>query len=181
MIETQVNVQATVTVSADSRQLRIERLTKLGLVTIFGVTTLIAAQYPINLGVLDYVLLVFVAARMGRLISFEKVFEPFRHSLVAIYPHPHEGDYTDPRYPDGWKHAVGDLISCTTCSSTWAIMALMNIGLVAFPLPTMRLIQIMAVVSGGELLQQLIEFFGWGGAAFRHETGKPYPRQGDKE
>ncbi len=146
-----------------------ERISKLALLALFLVTVFLASQHPLNLNPFDYLVLGLAATRMGRIIAFEHIFEPFRAPLAVTKKHEYAGDYTDAKYDTGWKHSIGCLITCPTCASTWAIL-LTVVGLIVAHDVTWLLVSILAIVSVGEIGNSLIEFLCWGSEKSRRES-----------
>lgn len=108
--------------------------------------------------------------RLGRLISYDKVFEPYRAPFTKTVPDASgEGDTVEPK-GRGVQAAIGDLICCPICSGTWVAAALVY-GLNLFPNVTRLFISIMSAVGAAELLNAATEALQWNGQLAREQAG----------
>ena len=118
----------------------------------------------------DFVLLALSAFRMGRLMSYDLVFRPIREPVTETVPNPDgNGERVVPE-GTGLRHAVGDLVSCPTCSGTWAAAGLVY-ALRIFPGPARAFMAIMAAAGAAELLDGAYEMLNWSGNAARKQAG----------
>ncbi len=147
-----------------------ERGAKLILLPIFMGVAGWVSQNPLNLSVGQFALLTLATIRLGRMIAFEEIFEPLRAPFAKVVKHPYAGSYTDAKYESGWRKSIGSLLTCPTCSSTWA-MLLVFVGLNLSPELTWTLVKLLALVSAGEVIGSVIEFLCWGSDAFRKHSG----------
>ncbi len=114
--------------------------------------------------------LAFAVYRIGRMISYDKVFETYRMYFVEVVPDPTgEGDTTQARGV-GVRRALGDLICCPICAGTWVAGALM-VGLVVLQDFTLLAINIFSIVGVAELLNAATEFLQWLGQWGRESAG----------
>ncbi len=118
----------------------------------------------------DFALLGLSAYRMGRLIAFDRVTEPYRAPFTQTVPDSTgAGDTVEPK-GTGWRRAVGELISCPICAGTW-IAAGLTYGLELAPRPTRVLMTVMGAIGLGELFHSLTEALGWVGQLAREQAG----------
>lgn len=118
----------------------------------------------------EFLMLAFSAFRMGRMISYDLVMRPVREPVTATVPNPDGTGEMVVAEGRGLRHAVGDLVSCPTCSGTWAAAGLVY-GLKILPGPTRAFMAIMAAAGAAELFDGAYEFLNWGGNAARKQTG----------
>jgi hypothetical protein len=118
----------------------------------------------------DLALLTLSTYRLGRLVAFDKVFEPVRHPVtVTTIDETGAGQTVEPR-GKGARRSLGELISCPICSGTWIAAGLVY-GLQVFPYPTRLFLWIISSIGGAELLNAVTEAFSWLGQAARKEAG----------
>lgn len=151
-----------------------EYATKLVLMLIFLSAVAIFAFWQRNntfqLSTLDLVLLGLATLRLGRLIAFDVVTEPFRRMFTQTVPdETGAGDTVEPR-GEGVQRALGQLISCPICAGTW-MAAILVYGLWALPQPTRIFLAMTAAVSVAEILNSLVEALCWTGEFNRNRTG----------
>jgi hypothetical protein len=148
-----------------------ERTAKLALPLTFLVSAFILSQFPIHLNLFDYLLLALAATRLGRMIAFEGIFSTLRAPLAVTKVHEFSGLYTDAKFSTGWRKALGDLVTCTNCSSIWAILAVF-VGLVVAHDFTYLVISILAICSAGEIINSMIEALCWSSEVARKYSGE---------
>jgi hypothetical protein len=120
---------------------------------------------------MDLALLVLATFRLGRLIAYDVVMEPFRRPFARTVPDSTgAGETVEPR-GTGVRRALGQLFSCPICTGTW-VAAILVYGLYAFPGPTRVFLVIMAVIGAAELLNAFEEAFCWSGQLARTMTGR---------
>jgi hypothetical protein len=128
-----------------------------------------AAAHP-DLEPFDLALLGLSSYRLGRMVSYDLVMEPYRSPFTETVPDPTgEGETVAPKGV-GWRRAVGDLIACPICVGTW-ISAILVYGLEVAPRPTRTMLAIMGATGLAELLNALTEMLGWSGQANRERAG----------
>jgi hypothetical protein len=119
---------------------------------------------------LDLALLGLSSYRLGRMVSYDLVMEPYREPFAETVHDPTgAGDTVQPK-GTGWRRAVGDLIACPICAGTW-ISAFLAYGLEIAPRPTRTLLTIAGATGLAELLNALTEMLGWGGQVSRERAG----------
>lgn len=118
----------------------------------------------------DLALLGLSSYRMGRLVSYDLVMQPYRAPFTETVPDPTgAGDTVQPR-GTGWRRALGELICCPICAGTW-ISAILTYGLELAPRPTRVMLTIMGATGLAELVNALTEWLSWGGQASREQAG----------
>ncbi len=140
--------------------------------TLFAVFNLIQGRrrQETEIKPLDLAMLGLSSYRLGRLIAYDKVTEPYRRPFTKTVPDSSgAGDTVEPR-GKGWRRAVGELISCPICAGTWVSAGLVY-GLGLFPRPTRVLMTIMSGIGLGELLGALTEELCWVGQLAREQAG----------
>ncbi len=114
--------------------------------------------------------LAFAVYRIGRMISYDKVFETYRMYFVEAVPDPTgEGDTTQARGV-GVRRALGELICCPICAGTWVAGALM-VGLVVMKDFTLLAVNIFSIVGLAEIFNAATEFLQWLGQWGRESAG----------
>ncbi len=119
---------------------------------------------------LELVQLAFASYRLGRMVAYDKVFEPYRHPFAKTIPDPTgAGETTAPR-GTGVRHAIGELLTCPICAGTW-----ISAGLVYFlnlyPSAARAFLAITGAIGAAEFLNSATEAFEWLGQAEREEAG----------
>ncbi len=123
-----------------------------------------------NLRPFDFVLLGLSTFRLGRLVAFEHVMEPYRAPFTETVPdQTGAGENVEPK-GTGWRRAVGELISCPICMGTWIAAGLVY-ALQIMPRPTRVFMTIMGTIGLGELFHRLTEALCWIGSAARKQAG----------
>lgn len=111
-----------------SRSLRREQNTKIALTVLFfavfaAFTAWMLTAGPglavFQIGPFDLTLLALATFRLGRLIAYDRVMEPFRQFFTQTVPDATgAGDSVEPK-GHGVQQALGQLISCPICAGTW--------------------------------------------------------------
>lgn len=163
-----------------SRPVRLEYTTKVILTVIFlgmfaGFIYILAVVKPGDLAFdpspLDLVLLVFATFRLGRMVAYDHVMEPFRSPFArTVTDSTGAGESVEPRGV-GVRKAIGQLITCPICAGTW-IAALLVYAFYAFPAPTKVFLVILGAIGAAELLNGMMEIFCWGGQYARTMAGE---------
>ena len=118
----------------------------------------------------DLVLLAISTFRLGRLVSYDKVFAPLRAPVAITKPDESgAGDTTAPR-GKGARRSLGELITCPICSGTW-IAAILVYALHLWPGATRIFLAILGTIGSTELLDALAENLSWSGQAARKDAG----------
>ena len=138
--------------------------------TIFAVFNLLRQGKPLHLKPFDFVLLVFSTFRLGRLIAYDRVTQPYRAPFTETVLDSYGASETVVPKQYGWRRVIGELISCPICSGTWVAAALVYALQIA-PGPARIFITIMGTIGAGEILNALTEALSWGGESSRKQVG----------
>ena len=143
------------------------RLLKLTFVGSFlGATALASGRRPVLPTPTELVMLGLASHRIGRMLAFERVGEPFRAPFTATVPDDSGADETVVARGRGVRWVVGELVSCPTCVATWASLAL-AIGQRVLPAPTRVLVGILAAAGVAEVVNGVSEQLEWSARAAR--------------
>jgi hypothetical protein len=117
----------------------------------------------------------FAVLRLGRLLAYDVVMQPFR-ALFGVEVVPHDsgaGDTTASRGGDNLQGALGDLLTCPICSGTHAGTILL--GLFSF-VPAFGIVLLLAAfgIGAAEVIDALLEGAQWHGEAARKQVGQAY-------
>ncbi|MBE0696806.1 MAG: DUF1360 domain-containing protein [Anaerolineaceae bacterium] len=158
---------------------RWENITKLGLIAIFlgGLALFIGYMTfwgpglsAFKVGWIDLILLTFATYRLGHLISYDRVMEPFRHLFTDTLPDSTgAGETVEPK-GTGFQQAIGQLVCCPICSGTW-IAALLVYGLYLWPDSMHVFLTMTAAIGGAEILNSASEALSWTGQHQRTLSG----------
>src|SRR5215217_7406831 len=91
----------------------------LGSMATFSLTALRRESQPAGRP-FDLVLLGLASYRIGRMLAYERVAAPLRAAVTTTAPDPSGYGETVVARGDGARKAVGELLSCPICVSTWA-------------------------------------------------------------
>jgi hypothetical protein len=136
-----------------------------------------AAQYKrrhrkkLELRPLDLGLLGMATYRLGHLAANDKVLEFVRKPFTQTVPDESGAGLTVQPKGKGFRHALGELISCPVCAGTWIAAGLVY-GLHLIPGPTRVFMTIMGAVGASELLNAVTKALNWSGQAARQEVGE---------
>ena len=123
-----------------------------------------------HLGWLDLVILTFATYRLGHLISYDLVMEPFRQLFTKTVPDSTGvGESVEPK-GEGVRRALGQLICCPICSGTW-VAALLVYALYLWPGPVRVFLTMTAIVGAAEILNSAGEALSWTGQYQRTLNG----------
>ncbi len=125
---------------------------------------------------LELVQLGFATYRLGRLLSYDKVAEPYRAPFAQTAPDPSGAGMTVLSRGKGFRGAVGDLVVCPICTGTWVAAGLVY-GLSLIPRPTRMFLNIMSSVGIAELLDAVTEALQWTGQLQRERAGVEHAHQ----
>jgi hypothetical protein len=137
---------------------------------IFALFNLLRKGKTLKLSPFDFVLLAFSTFRMGRLVAYDLVTQPYRAPFTETVPDPYGASETVVPKQHGWRRAFGELISCPICSGTW-VAAAMVYALQVAPNPARIFMAIMGASGVGEILNSLAESLSWGGESSRKQVG----------
>jgi hypothetical protein len=123
-----------------------------------------------RLSAMELTLLAFATYRLGRLIAYDRVMEPFRRFFTETVPDATgAGESVEPR-GTGFQQAIGQLICCPICAGTW-VAALLTYALVLFPGPARVFLTMSAAIGAAEVLGAFTEAMSWGGQYARTAAG----------
>lgn len=146
------------------------RLLKVAVVgTFLGVTALASARRPALPSPTELVMLGLASHRIGRMLAFERVGEPFRAPFTATVPDDSGADETVVARGRGVRWVLGELVSCPTCVATWASLAL-AIGQRFLPAPTRVLVGVLAAAGVAEVVNGVSEQLEWSARAARVDS-----------
>lgn len=119
---------------------------------------------------LELVILALSTYRLGRLVAYDRVFEPFRRFFTDTVPDPTgEGDTVEAK-GIGFQQSIGQLLCCPICAGTWVAAGLTYL-LYLFPGPMHVFLTMTAAIGAGELLNAMTEYWSWGGQYSRTMSG----------
>ncbi len=140
--------------------------------TLFSLMSLLAQKKrkKVELQPLEVMQLAFATYRLGRLVSYDKVFETYRAPFTETVADPSGAGKTVVPKGRGMRRAFGELISCPICVGTWFAAGLVY-GLTFWPQPTRLFIQIMSTIGIAEFINAATEALEWSGQQAREEAG----------
>lgn len=157
--------------------------TKLALISLFmGAFASFVAGTPaarrharrLDLPPADWLLLVGSTFRLGRLVAFDKVFDPLRAPWTVTKPdETGAGETVAPR-GHGTRQAIGELLACPICAGTW-IAAGLTYALHLVPGPARLFMLILSTIGMVEVLNALTEHWLWTGQFARKEAAPERP------
>lgn len=118
----------------------------------------------------DLVQLGLASYRLGRLVSYDKVFEAYRAPFTRTVPDPSGEDMTVVPRGKGTRSAIGELIACPICAGTWIAAGLVY-GLNLFPGATRTFMAIMSSIGLAEFINAATEALQWSGQLAREKAG----------
>ena len=137
----------------------------IGWMTIYG-----PGWQAFQLSWLDLTLLGLATYRLGRLIAYDRVMEPFRQFFTVTGPDSTgAGDSVEPK-GTGFQQSLGQLISCPICAGTW-VAALLVYLLYLFPGPMHVFLTMTAAIGLAELFNAVTEAWCWTGQNNRVMAG----------
>ncbi len=143
---------------------RLLKLTFVG--TFLSATVLASGRRPVLPSPTELAMLGLASHRIGRMLAFERVGEPFRAPFTATVPDESGADATVVARGRGVRWVLGELISCPTCVATWASLAL-AIGQRFLPAPTRVLVGVLAAAGVAEVVNGISEQLEWSARAAR--------------
>ena len=159
-----------------------ERAAKLTLAGVFlvgvGAFSLVLQRRDehVQVAPLDLVMLGLATYRSGRLVAYERVAAPLRAPVTTTVPDGSGAGETVVAAGDGWRWAVGELISCPVCIGTWVAAGLVY-GLHLAPRPTRVYLVIMSATGVAQLLSETTEALTWSSRSAR-KAAAPSPTTG---
>jgi hypothetical protein len=123
-----------------------------------------------KLSAMDLALLGLATYRLGRLIAYDRVMEPFRQFVTETVPDSTgAGESVDPK-GEGFQQAMGQLVCCPICAGTW-VAALLTYLFFIFPGPTRVFLIMTSVIAIAEILGAVTEALSWAGQYARTMSG----------
>ncbi len=138
--------------------------------SLFAVFNLLTRRNDKEVRPFDLALLGLSSFRLGRMVSYDKVMEPFRSPFTKTVPDPTGAGDTVIPTGTGRRRAIAELIACPICAGTWIAAGLVYALQIA-PRPTRVFLSIIGAIGLGELLNSLTEMLEWGGQASREQAG----------
>lgn len=90
--------------------------------------------------------------KLARTLTKEPITSPLR-APFARFEHPQgPGEIHEDVRGRGWRHAVGELLTCPFCVAQWTATALVA-GMTVFPRATRTFMSILAMVTAADVLQ----------------------------
>jgi hypothetical protein len=121
---------------------------------------------------LDVLLTGLTVTRLGRMVSYDLMAEPWRKSLVkTVEDDSGAGKTTVPRYEQGVKASLGELLVCPICIGTWLAAGVIYFQAL-FPPAGRMFVSIVGVVGMAEIIHALIEALQWSGQLNREQAGE---------
>ena len=155
-----------------------ERATKLSLAGAFlgglgAFTTVLQRRgQQVQVQPLDLVMLGLATYRSGRLVAYERVAAPLREPVTTTIPDGSGAGETVVADGEGWRWALGELVSCPVCIGTWVAAGLVY-GLHLAPTPTRVYITIMSATGVAQLLSETTEALSWSSRSARRQAAPP--------
>jgi hypothetical protein len=119
----------------------------------------------------DFVLLSLATYRLGHLVAYDRVMEPFRAPFARTVPdHTGAGESVEAK-GEGLRHTIGQLITCPICAGTWIAAGLVY-ALVLLPEITRLFLWMTAAIGLAELVNALSETWCWSGQLSRIKVGE---------
>jgi hypothetical protein len=118
----------------------------------------------------DLTLLGLSTYRLGRLVAFDKVFEPVRSFVTETKKDETGAGSTVVPKGRGAQRSLGELISCPICAGTWIAAGLVY-GLQILPSPTRLFLWLNSSIGVAEIFNSFSEAMSWLGQAARKEAG----------
>jgi hypothetical protein len=162
--------------ASDQDALREQRMTYSVLTVIFfslfGLFSLLTGRkkQARELKPMDLVMLGLSTFRMGRMVSYDLVFQNYRAPFNKTVPDPTGAGDTVVPAGKGWRCAIGELIACPICAGTW-ISAGLVYGMELLPGPTRVMMTIMSGIGLAEIVNAATEYLSWNGQAARERAG----------
>lgn len=108
----------------------------------------------------ELVLLALATQHLTRIISKQGITAPLRAPFTRFEGPAGEGEVNEQVVGEGWRHAVGELLSCPFCLGQWSASALV-VGSIAAPQLTTAAVTVLATAQVSDYLQLVY-------AALRH-------------
>jgi hypothetical protein len=122
-------------------------------------------------GVFDFVLLSLATYRLGHLVAYDRVMEPYRSPFARTVPDSTGAGESVEAKGEGVRHTLGQLITCPICAGTWIAAGLVY-ALVWLPDLTRLFLWMTAVIGLAELVHALSEVWCWSAQLARVRVGE---------
>ena len=127
-------------------------LLALYLATVVVLGFLCRRRLPVRVAPADLLLGAAATFITTRTITKDAITSPLRMAFTRFEGPAGPAELHEEVRATGWRHAVGELLTCPFCLSQWTATTLVA-GLVLAPRPTRALMSIMAVVGASDFLQ----------------------------
>lgn len=117
-----------------------------------GAARLLRRNPPDRVGVGDVVLLTVATHKLSRLVAKDSITSPIRAPFTRYVGPAGDGELTEEVRGHGWRHGVGELLTCPFCLAVWVSTGF-TAGLVFAPRVTRMVATTFAVVAGSDALQ----------------------------
>jgi hypothetical protein len=121
--------------------------------------------------VFDFVLLSLATYRLGHLVAYDRVMEPFRSPFARTVPDSTGAGESVEAKGEGVRHTIGQLITCPICAGTW-IAAGLVFALAWLPELTRIFLWMTAAIGLAELINSISEMLCWSGQLSRVRVGE---------
>ena len=118
----------------------------------------------------DLVQVALASYRLGRLVSYDKVFETYRAPFTRTVKDPSGMGMTVEAKGKGARAAIGELICCPICSGTWIAAGLVY-GLNLFPRATRTFLAIFSSIGAAEIINAGTAALEWTEQLAREKAG----------
>lgn len=142
---------------------------------LFGFSCLFAVETLVNRGItlspMQWVMLAFAASMIGRASAYLSVLEWFRAPFAKLVPHSSgAGEDYHPRWHDGARSAVAELICCPVCAGAWGATIILTLFKLDPAWGNTVLITLSAA-AGAWLISYMTEYIEWHTHLARERTG----------
>ncbi len=109
---------------------------------------------PERVPVADLIPMALTTHKLARLLAKDPVTAPLRAPFTTFHGASAPGELHEEVRGEGWRHAVGELITCPMCLAQWVATAL-TFGLLAAPRTTRLVMATFTAVAGSDFLQHV--------------------------
>jgi hypothetical protein len=117
-----------------------------------GIVRLRGAELPERLSVRDLALLTVATHKVSRIVTKDPVTSPIRAGVTSYERPAGEGEVVESVRGSGFRHALGELLTCPFCIAQW-IATVFAFGIVLAPRATRFMASTFAILTGSDLLQ----------------------------
>jgi hypothetical protein len=115
--------------------------------------------------------------RMACTISFNEIMEWLREPFTEVIKDSSGAGANVHPKGEGFRYAIGSLLSCPICTGTWCALVLLGIYTIYEPLG-ITMIWVFGLAGASEATWRIVSFFEWAGRLARVSAGSISP---DKE